>query len=114
MDGLENILERSMGQLIDVEYKPRGGEGFGYPDGHFAKFFDILGSTTERWRTLVLATRYCWGDRPSGFLQFPAPNLERLVFKNHQLWNMEDVDFFGGICPNLRHVRIVSATCKWS
>ncbi|KAG9043827.1 hypothetical protein FS837_009068 [Tulasnella sp. UAMH 9824] len=27
---------------------------------------------------------------------------------------MEDVEFFGGICPKLRHIRVVSATCKWS
>ncbi|KIO22556.1 hypothetical protein M407DRAFT_27954 [Tulasnella calospora MUT 4182] len=113
-EGLSKILERSSGRLIDVEYEPQDGETLRYAEGSFMEPFNILSSTTGRWRTLILETRHYSGDRPSEFLQFPAPNLERLVFRNNNVWDMKDVELFGGHCPNLKHIHLDRAECKWS
>ncbi|KAG9043831.1 hypothetical protein FS837_009072 [Tulasnella sp. UAMH 9824] len=112
--GFRKILERSSGKLIDVEYEPQLGFGWRYGEPHFVDFLGSVSSATGRWRSLVLGTSYYPGDRPNDFLQFTAPNLERLVFKNDQAWDMEDVELFGGHCPNLKHIHLERADCKWS
>ncbi|KIO22553.1 hypothetical protein M407DRAFT_27951 [Tulasnella calospora MUT 4182] len=113
-EGLRKVLERSSDKLIDVEYDPPLGYGWRYGQPHFVDFLGNTSSANRRWRTLVLGTSYYPGDRPSDFLQFPAPNLERLVFKNDQGWDMEDVELFGGKCPNLKHIHLERAEFNWS
>ncbi|KAG8946597.1 hypothetical protein FRC00_009519, partial [Tulasnella sp. 408] len=113
-EGFRKVLERSSGKLVDVEYEPPLGFGWRYGQPQFVDFLGSVSSATRRWRSLVLATTYYPGDRPSDFLQFPAPNLERLVFKNDQGWDMENVELFDGNCPNLKHIHLERANCKWS
>ncbi|KAG9043830.1 hypothetical protein FS837_009071 [Tulasnella sp. UAMH 9824] len=113
-EAFRSILERSSDNLINFEYKPEVDYDWRYGEVHFAEFFGSASSATSRWRSLVLEIGYHPGNRPSDFLQFPAPNLERLVLKNIQGWDMEDVELFGGDCPNLKHVYLELATCKWS
>ncbi|KAG8912358.1 hypothetical protein FRC01_005139, partial [Tulasnella sp. 417] len=113
-EGFLKVLERSSDKLIDVEYDPPFGFGWRYGELHFVDFIGSFASATRRWRTLILGTSYYPGDLPSDFLQFPAPNLERLVFKNDQVWDMEDVELFGGDCPNLKHIHLEGAQFNWS
>ncbi|KIO22554.1 hypothetical protein M407DRAFT_27952 [Tulasnella calospora MUT 4182] len=113
-EGLRKILERSSGERIDVEYEFQGGGMLQDPEGSFMESFNILSSTTGRWRTLIRATRHYSGDRPGDFLQFLAPNLERLVFKSNQGRDMTDVELFGGNCPNLKHIPLDRAEYRWS
>lgn len=108
-EGLRKVVERSSSKLIDIVYEPLKGAR------SHAEFLDILGSTTGRWRTVVLEINwFCSEDRPGNFLQFPAPDLERLVFKNNKAWSMRNVELFGGNCPNLKDISVDRAECKWS
>ncbi|KAG8929777.1 hypothetical protein FRC01_003772 [Tulasnella sp. 417] len=113
-EGLLKVLERSSDNLIDVEYDSRCGFDWRYGRSHFIDFIGTVASATRRWRTLVLGTGDYPGDQPSDFLQFPAPNLERLIFTNDLDGHLEDVELFGGDCPNLKHIHLERAQFNWS
>ncbi|KAG8918245.1 hypothetical protein FRC00_012680, partial [Tulasnella sp. 408] len=113
-EGLRTVLERSSDNLIDIEYETQGDYEWRYGEDHLVDFLSSASSARKRWRSFVLGTSHCPGSRPSDFLQFPAPNLERLVLKNDQGWDMEDVELFGGNCPNLKHIQLEDANCNWS
>ncbi|KAG8929781.1 hypothetical protein FRC01_003776 [Tulasnella sp. 417] len=112
-EGLKKILQRSSDKLLEVEYNGVGEEGEGYAE-HLTKLLDILGSASGRWRTLNLTTSSS-NVRIRDFLQLPAPNLKRLSFEDHQPSEsgMDNIEFFGGNCPNLKDIHIYGATCNW-
>ncbi|KAG8930427.1 hypothetical protein FRC01_002795 [Tulasnella sp. 417] len=109
-EALRTLLERSSGNNIDLNCN--------YPVVYFTKCFDILGSASERWRTLSLKTprNVTLEHKTHDFLQLPAPNLERFSFKSTDwdLVDMRNVEFFSGNCPSLREIEISGVTCEWS
>ncbi|KIO22552.1 hypothetical protein M407DRAFT_27950 [Tulasnella calospora MUT 4182] len=113
-EGLRKVLDRSSGKLLHVEYGSQLGYRLQYDVPHFVDFVGAVSSTTRRWRTFILDPSDHPGDRPGDFLQFPAPNLERLEIRNDFGWEMEDVELFGGICPNLKHIDLNRAEFNWS
>ncbi|KAG8930426.1 hypothetical protein FRC01_002794 [Tulasnella sp. 417] len=109
-EGLRKILERSSGKHIDIKCN--------HKEVHFPTYFNVLGSASERWRSLGLTTSrtVALEHQTHDFLQLPAPNLERLSFENSHWYsvNMRNVEFFRGNCPNLKEIHISGVTCEWT